>query len=157
MSVYEFSVKDKKGNDISLEKFKGKVLLIVNTATKCGYTKQYTALENLYKKYNQRGFEILDFPCNQFAGQAPQSDDEILEFCTLKFGITFPQFAKISVNGKNEIPLYTYLKSKKSGINSARIRWNFTKFLIDRNGEVADRFDSAIKPEELEAEIEKLL
>ena len=111
MSIYDFTVKDRKGNDVSLENFKGKVLLIVNTATGCGFTPQYEGLEKLYKEYHEKGFEILDFPCNQFGNQAPGSDDEIHEFCTLKYNTTFDQFAKIEVNGANEIPLYTFLKN----------------------------------------------
>ena len=113
MSIYDFTVKDRKGNDVSLENFKGKVLLIVNTATGCGFTPQYEGLEKLYKEYHEKGFEILDFPCNQFGNQAPGSDDEIHEFCTLKYNTTFDQFAKIEVNGENESPLYTFLKNEK--------------------------------------------
>lgn len=157
MGIYDYAVKDKKGNDVSLETFKGKVLLIVNTATKCGFTKQYTGLENLYEKYREKGFEILDFPCNQFAGQAPGTDEEIGQFCQLKFGTKFPQFAKINVNGKNEDPLYTYLKSQQKGELGSRIKWNFTKFLVDREGNVVNRFGPPTKPEEIEKEIEKLL
>lgn len=157
MSIYDFTVKNKRGEDVSLSEFRGKVLLIVNTATKCGFTPQYDGLEDLYEKYRDRGFEILDFPCNQFLNQAPQSDDEISSFCSLKYGVTYRQFAKIDVNGKNESPLYTYLKSKKGGVMGGNIKWNFTKFLVDRNGEVAARFSPTTKPESLAPEIEKLL
>lgn len=157
MSIYDFSVKDKRGNDVSLSEFKGKVLLIVNTATKCGFTPQYDGLEELYEKYHERGFEILDFPCNQFANQAPGSDDEITSFCSLKYGVSYRQFAKIDVNGENESPLYTYLKSKKGGVMGKKIKWNFTKFLVNRSGEVVARYAPTTKPEELTDEIEKLL
>jgi len=153
MNFYDLIVKDAKENDISMREYKGKVLLIVNTATKCGYTKQYDGLQELYDKYKDRGFEILDFPCNQFAGQAPGSNEEIAAFCSLNFGITFKQFKKINVNGKEESPLYTLLKEKKNG----RIRWNFTKFLIDRDGNVVERYDSAITPKELDKEIAAIL
>lgn len=153
MNLYDLTVKDSKDSDISLSDYKGKVLLIVNTATKCGYTKQYDGLQELYDKYKDRGFEILDFPCNQFAGQAPGTNEEIASFCSLNFGITFKQFKKINVNGKNESPLYTFLKEQKKG----RIRWNFTKFLIDQYGNVVERFDSAITPKELEKDILRLI
>ena len=153
MSLYEIKVLNNKGEEIELSAYKGKVLLIVNTATGCGFTPQYEALENLYEKYNEKGFEILDFPCNQFFGQAPGSDEQIHEFCTLKYNTKFPRFKKIDVNGKNESPLYTYLKSQKKG----RIPWNFTKFLVNRNGEVVARFKPTDKPENFEGEIEKLI
>ena len=153
MSVYEFTVKDNKGNDVSLSEFKGKVLLIVNTATKCGLTPQYEGLESLYEKYKDQGFEILDFPCNQFAFQAPGDAQAIDSFCTLKYNTKFLRFEKIKVNGKDATPLYQYLKQQKPG----RIEWNFAKFLIDRNGEVVERFASTAKPETLIESIEKLL
>ena len=153
MSIYDYTVKDRLGNDVSLSEYKGKVLLIVNTATGCGFTPQYEGLEKLYKDYREQGFEILDFPCNQFFGQAPGTDEEIHQFCTLKFGTEFPQFKKIEVNGKNEDPLYTFLKSQIKG----RIKWNFTKFLVDREGNVVSRFEPAEKPEKFEQEIVKLL
>ena len=153
MSIYDYTVKDRLGNDVSLSEYKGKVLLIVNTATGCAFTPQYEGLEKLYKDYREQGFEILDFPCNQFFGQAPGTDEEIHQFCTLKFGTEFPQFKKIEVNGKNEDPLYTFLKSQIKG----RIKWNFTKFLVDREGNVVSRFGPAEKPEKFEQEIVKLL
>ena len=153
MNVYDFTVKDKKGNDVSLSEYKGKVLVIVNTATKCGLTPQYDALEALYEKYHDKGFEILDFPCNQFLAQAPGTAEEIDSFCTLKFNTKFPRFAKIKVNGKDADPLYVYLKEQKPG----RIEWNFAKFLIDKNGEVVERFASTAKPETMADSIELLL
>ena len=157
MSIYAISVKTTKGEMVSLEKYQGKVLLVVNTATHCGFTKQYEGLQKLYEKYHDRGFEILDFPCNQFAGQAPESDEELAAFCSLKYHTTFETFSKINVNGKNANPLYQYLKAGHAGISTAPIRWNFTKFLIARDGTVSARFDSAVKPEELNEEIAKLL
>ncbi len=157
MSIYDYSVKNKKGESVSLADYNGKVLLIVNTATGCGFTPQYAGLQALYEKYGDRGFFVLDFPCNQFGGQAPGTDEEIGAFCTGRFGVTFPQFAKIKVNGKEEDPLYTYLKEQKPGVMGARIKWNFTKFLVDRDGNVVERFASAKKPEEIAPYIEKLL
>ena len=157
MSIYDFEVKDNKGNIINLSDYKNKVLLIVNTATGCGFTPQYTGLQELYNKYKEQGFEILDFLCNQFANQAPGTDDEIATFCTGRFGITFKQFAKIDVNGKNENPLYKYLKTQKGGILGTKIKWNFTKFLVDRNGNVIKRFAPTQTPEEIESSIQKIL
>ena len=157
MALYDFSVKTRDGKEISLKEYQGKVLLIVNTATGCGFTPQYTGLQELYTKYKDRGFEILDFPCNQFLNQAPGSDDEIHTFCTGRFGITFPQFAKIDVNGKNEDPLYTYLKKQKHGLCSSKIKWNFTKFLIGKDGTVLERFAPTVTPEKIDAYIAKAL
>jgi glutathione peroxidase len=157
MNIYDFTVKDIKGQDISLNCFKEKVLLIVNTATNCGFTPQYTGLQKLYDDYRVKGFEILDFPCNQFGHQAPGTEDEINNFCTLNYHTTFSRFAKIDVNGENEHPLYKYLKSQQRGILTANIKWNFTKFLIDRNGSIIKRFAPTEKPEKLTNEIEKLL
>ena len=153
MSIYDFTVNDNKGNNVSLSEFKGKVLLIVNTATRCGLTPQYEGLEKLYEKYRDRGFEILDFPCNQFAFQAPGSAEKIDSFCTLKYNTQFRRFEKIKVNGNDTAPIYQYLKQQKPG----RIEWNFAKFLIDKNGQVAERFSPQEKPEALESAIEKLL
>lgn len=157
MGLYDIHVKDMKNNDVSLKTFEGKVLLIVNTATGCGFTPQYNGLEKLYLDYHKKGFEVLDFPCNQFAGQAPGDIETIDSFCTLKYNTTFPRFAKIDVNGEHESPLYTFLKKEKSGLLGERIKWNFTKFLINRQGEVVKRYASAVKPEEIVGDIEALL
>ena len=157
MSLYDFSVKTRDGKDVSLNDYEGKVLLIVNTATGCGFTPQYTGLQELYNKYKDQGLEILDFPCNQFLNQAPGSDEEIHTFCTGRFGITFPQFAKIDVNGKNEHPLYTFLKKQQGGKLGSRIKWNFTKFLIGRDGAVLKRFAPTDTPEQIEQFIKDLL
>jgi glutathione peroxidase len=136
--------------------YKGKVLLIVNTATGCGFTPQYEGLEALYEKFKDKGLEILDFPCNQFANQAPGNDEEIHQFCTLKYNTTFPRFKKIEVNGENESPLYTYLKSQQKGKFGSKIKWNFTKFLVDREGKVIDRFGPATTPASIEKKIANL-
>ena len=157
MSLYDIKVKARKGEEVSLSDYKGKVLLIVNTATGCGFTPQYSGLQDLYVKYKDKGLEILDFPCNQFANQASGTDEEIHTFCTGRFGITFPQFAKIDVNGTKESPLYTYLKKQKGSVLGSKIKWNFTKFLVDRNGTVVARYASADKPEKLENDIAALL
>ncbi len=135
-NIYQFKVLDGQGDSVSLSIYKGQVLLVVNTATQCGYTPQYEDLERIYETYREQGFTILDFPCNQFGGQAPGSFEEIHEFCTGNYNITFPQFAKIDVKGPNASPLYVWLKEKKPG----EIPWNFTKFLIDREGNVVSRF-----------------
>ena len=163
-TVYDFTVKDRKGNEVPLSRYKGKVLLIVNTATGCGFTPHYEPLEAMYKEYREQGFEILDFPCNQFANQAPGSEDEIHEFCTVKFGADFPQFKKIDVNGETADPLFAFLATEKpfegfgKGLKNvalnkyadmnnkqfgdkAYIKWNFTKFLVDREGKVIARFE----------------
>lgn len=157
MSIYDFKVKAMDGSEVSLADYKGKVLLIVNTATGCGFTPQYDGLQDLYDKYKDQGFEILDFPCNQFLEQAPGTEEEIHSFCTGRYGITFPQFAKIEVNGKNEDPLYTFLKKEKGGICSSNIKWNFTKFLISKDGTVKARFAPTKTPEKIDAFIEKEL
>lgn len=157
MNIYDFTVKDAKGNDVSLSEYKGKVILVVNTATGCGFTPQYSGLQDLYEKYKNKGFEILDFPCNQFGNQAPGTQEEIGSFCTGRFGIKFKQFAKIEVNGENESPLYKWLKEQKSGLGSSKIKWNFTKFLINKKGEAVNRFSSTKTPAALEKEINKLL
>ncbi len=157
MNIYDFSVKDAKGNMVDLSEYRGKVLLIVNTATGCGFTPQYEGLQDLYEKYNEKGFEILDFPCNQFAGQAPGTEEEIVDFCKSRYGVTFRQFAKIEVNGKNEAPLYTFLKKQKGGLLGDNIKWNFTKFLVDKDGNIIERFAPTVKPEKLDEKINNLL
>ena len=157
MGIYDFKVKAQDGSEVSLSDCKGKVLLIVNTATGCGFTPQYEGLQTLYEKYQSKGLEILDFPCNQFGNQAPGTEAEIVSFCRLNYNVTFPQFAKIEVNGEGEHPLYTYLKKQKGGFLGSKIKWNFTKFLVDRNGNVVARFASTVTPEKIEAQIEKLL
>jgi len=157
MTLYDITVSDRENHPVSLKYYQGKVLLIVNTATGCGFTPQYSGLQKLYDTYRDRGFEILDFPCNQFAGQAPGTIEEIQQFCTLNFGTTFPRFAKIEVNGEAESPLYTFLKQEKGGLLGSAIKWNFTKFLIDRSGSVIKRFAPMDSPESMEKEIESLL
>lgn len=157
MSIYDFKVKDRKGLESSMSQFEGKVLLIVNTATGCGFTPQYKGLQELYEKYREQGFEVLDFPCNQFGHQAPGTNDEIESFCTLKYHTTFPRFAKIDVNGKNEEPLFHFLKQEKGGFMGDDIKWNFTKFLISRDGSVVERYAPITKPEKIEQDILKLL
>lgn len=157
MNIYDYTVLDKKNNEVSLSIYKEKVLLIVNTATKCGFTPQYKDLEDLYLKYKDRGLEILDFPCNQFGKQAPGSNEDIALFCEMKYKTTFQTFAKIDVNGLNESPLYKYLKEQKGGFLTRAIKWNFTKFLIDKEGNVVDRFSPITKPSDIEKDIERLL
>jgi len=157
MNLYQVTVNDREGNPVSLDTYNGKVLLIVNTATGCGFTPQYTGLQKLYDNYHDRGFEVLDFPCNQFAGQAPGSNEEIHQFCTLNYGTTFPRFGKLDVNGENESPLYTFLKAEKGGLLGSAIKWNFTKFLIDREGNVVKRYAPMDAPESMEKDIEALL
>ena len=158
MSIYDFSAKDINGKEVSLKEFEGKVVLIVNTATDCGYTKQYAGLQKLYNNFQNMGFEILDFPCNQFGQQAPGTEEQINEFCVLKYNTTFPRFSKIEVNGPNESALYSYLKEQKSRPDGIKdIRWNFTKFLVNKKGNVVERYDSKVTPENIESEIKKLL
>ena len=152
-TLYGLVVKDAKGGDVPLSNYRGKVLLIVNTAIKCGFTPQYKGLQKLYADYRDRGFEILDFPCNQFLGQAPGEMSEIVDFVTRHYGATFQIFKKIHVRGKDTDPLYRFLRSKKKG----SIKWNFTKFLVDRNGEVVERFEPEVTPETLEPNILALL
>ena len=179
-SIYDFIVKDRQGREVSLSEYRGKVLLIVNTATGCGFTPHYEPLEAMYKDLKDRGLEILDFPCNQFAGQAPGDADEIHEFCTLKFGTEFPQFAKIDVNGENADPLFAYLAAEKpfegfgKGLKNAAlnkfanmnnkafgdkayIKWNFTKFLVDREGRVISRFEPTVDMKYVREAVEKAL
>jgi glutathione peroxidase len=156
MSVYDYQAKNINGEEVNLSDYKGKVLLIVNTASECGFTPQYAGLEELYKKYQDK-FEVLAFPCNQFGGQEPGDESKIKEFCDLRFNITFPLFSKIDVNGENTHPLFNYLKSQAPGLmGSKKIKWNFTKFLIDKNGNVVSRFAPTAKPESLEDDIKKL-
>ena len=179
-NIYDFNVKDREGNEVSLKDYEGKVLLIVNTATGCGFTPHYEPLEAMYKEFKDEGFEILDFPCNQFANQAPGSDDEIHEFCTLKFGTEFPQFSKIDVNGDEADPLFVYLATEKpfegfgGGIKNAAlkkftdannkqfgdkvyIKWNFTKFLINRKGEVVERFEPTFDMDKVKEAVKELI
>ena len=179
MSIYEYSIVDRKGKKVLLNDYKGKVLMIVNTATGCGFTPQYEGLENLYKKYHYKGLEIIDIPCNQFGNQAPGTDDEIHEFCTLKYNTSFDQYAKVEVNGENELPLYTFLKNvvcddvidgiknkmamkavekiSKTIEKDGDIKWNFTKFLVDRNGNVVGRYSPTYKPEDMEKYIKRII
>ena len=154
--IYDFVVKQ-KGSDVSLSEFKGKVLLIVNTATRCGFTPQYTGLEALYEKYNEKGFEILDFPCNQFMFQAPGTDEDINEFCSLNYNTKFPRFSKVKVNGKDEEPLFRFLKDNAPENTGKNVKWNFTKFLVDKEGNVVHRFEPTDTPESTEKSIEELL
>ena len=176
-TVYDFTVKDRGGNDVSLKDYEGKVLLIVNTATGCGFTPHYDPLEAMYKEFKDKGFEILDFPCNQFANQAPGDEEEIHNFCTMKFGTEFPQFAKINVNGEDADPLFAYIATEKpfesfgKGLKNlslkkfadmnnkefgdkAYIKWNFTKFLVDRSGKVIARFEPTVDMKEVKAAVE---
>ena len=179
MNVYDFTVKTRKGQDVALSDYKGKVLLIVNTATGCGFTPQYKELQEIYDAHKDDGLVILDFPCNQFADQAPGTDEEIHTFCTGRFGITFPQFAKIDVNGENAIPLYKYLtenttfdgfngpaglmlsgvvkKMDKDYKKNGNIKWNFTKFLIDREGNIVERMEPTMAMEKVKEAVEKVL
>ncbi len=177
MNVYDFTVKDNTGQDVSLKDYEGKVILILNTATKCGLTPQYDAIEATYQKYRDQGLVVLDFPCNQFLKQAPGTDEEIQSFCEINYHTTFPRFKKVDVNGSDAAPLFAWLKEQapkdkgdeeskafekkvrllKPFAKSGDIKWNFTKFLIDRNGTVYDRYAPAYPPEKFYADIEKLL
>jgi glutathione peroxidase len=154
--IYDYKVKRRDGSEYDLSELKGKVVLIVNTATGCGFTPQYEGLENLYKKYHDKGLEILDFPCNQFGHQAPGDDNQIHEFCTAKYKTTFDQLKKIDVNGKNADPLYKYLKKQKHGLLS-NIKWNFEKFLVDREGNVVERYLPTTTPEQIDEKIGELI
>jgi glutathione peroxidase len=160
-TVYEFSAETLEGRPATLAEFKGKVLLIVNTASECGFTPQYRGLETLYRTYKERGLEVLGFPCNQFGGQEPGTAAEIGVFCERNYGVSFPMFAKIEVNGDKAHPLYQFLKKEKPGLlgplGGGAIRWNFTKFLVDRSGKVVARYASTTKPESLTKDVEKLL
>lgn len=157
MKIYDFTAKTIEGTDKPLSDYKGKILLVVNVASKCGFTKQYSGLESLYKKYKDKGVEILAFPCNQFGSQEPGTSEDIKEFCSVNFGVSFQLFEKVDVNGDNAHPIYKYLTKAKGGIITDAIKWNFTKFLIDREGNVVDRFAPQTTPESIEKEIEKLL
>ena len=157
MNIYDFKVRNAKGVEVPMKEYQGKVMLIVNTATGCGFTPQYEGLQTLYERYRERGLEILDFPCNQFGHQAPGTEDEIQEFCTLKYKTTFPLFAKIDVNGPYADPLFTFLKKQKGGFLGNDIKWNFTKFLVSRDGTVVERYAPVTKPEKIESDILKLL
>jgi glutathione peroxidase len=157
MNFYQFNAKTLQGKEVSMKSYEGKVVLVVNVASKCGFTPQYEGLETLYKKYNSKGLVILGFPCNQFAGQEPGNAEEIAKFCSLTYGVNFPMFAKIEVNGDNADPLYKYLKKSLPGTITNEIKWNFTKFLLDRSGKPVKRLAPTVKPEEITADIEKLL
>ncbi len=157
MTVTDFQVKQADGTIQDLSAHKGKVLLIVNTASKCGFTPQYEGLEKLHQEYKDQGLDILAFPCNQFGHQEPGNADEIKNFCSLNYDVSFPLMEKIDVNGEDADPLWKYLKSEKSGLLGSRIKWNFTKFLVDREGNVVARYGPAVKPEQLKSEIEALL
>ncbi len=157
-SIFDFSVNDISGNPVELSSYRDKVLLIVNTASKCGFTPQYKGLESLYKKYQSQGFEILGFPCNQFGKQEPGSNEEIASFCDLTFKVSFPMFSKVEVNGDNADPLYIHLKEQAPGVfGTKKIKWNFTKFLVNQQGLVVKRFAPKDKPEQLENDIKALL
>ena len=156
-SIYDFTAKTLGGNDVSLADYKGQVLLVVNTASKCGFTPQYEGLEKLYENLHPKGLTVLGFPCNQFGAQEPGSADEIGQFCQVNYGVSFPMFAKIDVNGPDAHPLYNYLKHEKSGLFGNRIKWNFTKFLVDRAGKVIARYAPTTKPKDLQQPIERLL
>ncbi|KAF9974049.1 Glutathione peroxidase 2 [Actinomortierella ambigua] len=157
-SFFDLKAKNKKQEEISMKTFENKVILVVNVASKCGFTPQYAGLEELYKKYKDRGLVIIGFPCNQFGGQEPGNEEEIESFCQVNFGVTFPLMAKIDVNGSKEDPVYAWLKSQKAGLlGLQRIKWNFEKFLLDRQGHVVERYSSITTPEGIAKDIEKLL
>ncbi|NME84322.1 glutathione peroxidase [Clostridium sp. SM-530-WT-3G] len=157
MNFYDITAKKMNGQEIKMEEYKGKVLLIVNTASKCGFTPQLAELEEMYKEYKDRGFEILGFPCNQFGHQDPGTNKEISEFCLINYGVSFTMFEKIDVNGENAHPLFKYLKENTKGMLGSEIKWNFTKFLIDKEGNVVDRFAPLTKPGKIRGDIERLL
>jgi len=157
-NIYDFSVADIHGNQQKLDRYKDKVMLVVNVASECGFTPQYKGLETLYEKLQSRGLEILGFPCNQFGAQEPGNEEQIAQFCEVNYGVTFPLFAKIDVNGAAAAPLYQYLKKEKPGLlGSEAIKWNFTKFLIDRKGNVVERYAPNVEPQAIAGDIEKLL
>lgn len=158
MSIYDFAVNTLRGEEESLSKYKGKVLLVVNTASKCGFTPQYKGLQELHEKFKDRGFEVLGFPSNQFAGQEPGGSEEISEFCEINYGVTFPMYEKIDVKGDEAHPLFQYLSNEAPGVlGSKSVKWNFTKFLVDQEGRVLKRFAPKTTPEQIEADIAKLL
>ena len=157
-NIYQFSCEDSSGQKVDLSDFKGKTLLIVNTASQCGFTPQYKGLEQLQTKYSSEEFSVLAFPCNQFGGQEPGSNEEIVEFCSLNYGSTFPIFSKIDVNGDNAHPLFKFLTTEKKGLlGTEKIKWNFTKFLINKDGEPVNRYGSSTTPEQIQTDIEKLI
>ena len=157
-TVYDFTCLNAAGKERPLKEFEGKVLLIVNTASKCGFTPQFAGLEELYEKYKDKGLEVLGFPCNQFGKQDPGSNDEIQEFCQLNYGVSFPMFGKIEVNGGGTDPLFKHLKKEAPGaLGSQRIKWNFTKFLVDSEGNVVKRYAPTVKPKDIEKDVKKLL
>lgn len=156
-AIYNHTVLNASGEEVSLADYKGKVLLIVNVASKCGFTPQYEGLQELYESYKEQGLEILGFPSNQFAGQEPGSNEEIQSFCQLNFGVTFPVLAKIDVNGENENPLFTYLKQEQKGLLGSKIKWNFTKFLVAKDGSVIKRYAPNVAPIKMKQDIERLL
>ena len=156
-SFYEFTASSLQGQEISMDSYKGKTVLVVNTASKCGLTPQFEGLENLYRKYQDKGLVILGFPCNQFANQEPGDEQSISEGCLLNYGVTFPMFSKVAVNGENAHPLFKYLRKELHGLFGDQIKWNFTKFLINRDGSQVQRFEPSTTPEELDPILEKLL
>ena len=157
-SIFNFSCKDVNGDEKNLSELQGKVTLVVNTASQCGFTPQYKGLEDLYQKYKDKGLEILGFPCNQFGNQEPGSNDEIEEFCTLNYGVTFSMFSKVDVNGDSADPLFKFLTSNKKGLlGSSKVKWNFTKFLVNKNGKPVKRFAPTTTPEQISKDIEKLI
>ncbi|TCN22622.1 glutathione peroxidase [Mesobacillus foraminis] len=156
-NIYDFKVKKADGREQSLKDYQGKALLIVNTASKCGLTPQFKGLQEMYEKYQGKGFEILGFPCDQFNNQEFENIDETTSFCQMNYGVTFPMFAKIDVNGGNADPLFVFLKEQKKGLLSKNIKWNFTKFLIDQNGQVIERYAPTTEPDKIEGDLQKIL
>jgi glutathione peroxidase len=158
MSIYDFEANTLRGQEESLSKYKGKVLLVVNTASKCGFTPQYKGLQEVYDKFKDRGFEVLGFPSNQFAGQEPGESEDIAEFCEINYGVTFPMYEKVDVKGDDAHPLFKYLSKEAPGVlGSKSVKWNFTKFLVDQEGRVLKRFSPQTTPDQIEADIAKLL
>ena len=157
MNIFDFKANNYKGNEVELKQFQGQVILVVNTATRCGFTPQYEGLEVLYEKYKDQGFVILDFPCNQFLAQAPGTGEDIHQACVLRFGTKFPQFEKIKVNGKDAHPLFVYLTSQNEEGKIKKVKWNFTKFLIGRDGSFLNRYEPTVKPEDIEKDIVEAL